>query len=262
MTCPVEPDLAMPSNSSDSSIRSPGACKNALEMPAKPECTQNLRDSWDLFYSQRGRSWGGITRDIPELPCSSRVLELGCGSGKTIRGIIGRGWRIVAIDISPRAVLLTRSIREEIFASDQGSDGKDPFSKDLTWDVELVAADGRLLPFRDEVFDAVFAFHVVGHLVGPQRYVMAGEIIRVTRRGGMVFFRGFSCDDLRARGDEIEKRTFIRGDGTITHYFTEEEVLNLFKQLSNVSLNTVRWSMRVEGMELIRSEIRAAFRKE
>jgi len=174
--------------------------------------------------------------------------------------MVGRGWSIVAVDISPRAIMLTRSIVE--VTSAQRSDGRDPCSKDLTWDVELVAADGRLLPFRDETFDAVFAFHVLGHLVGPERSVMAGEIIRVTRRDGLVFFRGFAFDDLRAGGDEIEERTFIRGDGTITHYFTEDEVINIFRQLSSTSVNTVRWSMRVGGLDLIRSEIRAAFRKE
>lgn len=256
---PVNPeDQATPSNASD--LRSSGVFRSCgQEQRAEPDSARNLRESWDLFYSRRGRSWGGITRDIPELPCGSRVLELGCGSGKTLRGMIGRGWRIVAIDISPKAVVLTRSIRDEIAADILGDFRA---SKDLTGDVELLAADGRLLPFMDGAFDAVFAFHVVGHLLGPQRSAMAGEIIRVTRSGGLVFFRGFSFDDLRAGGDEIEERSFIRGDGTITHYFTEDEVIDLFKPLLNLYVNTMRWKMRVGGIDLIRSEIRAAFRKE
>lgn len=255
-------DPAMPSNASASPVRSPGVCKSAPERPAEPHC-MNLRDSWDLFYLRSGRSWGGITRDIPELPCGSRVLELGCGSGKTLRGMIGRGWRIVAIDISPGALRLSRSIKEKVFVTfDKGGDAGTTSSKEIHGDLELVAADGRLLPFRDEAFDAVFAFHVVGHLVRPQRSVMAGEIIRVTRRGGLVFFRGFSFDDLRAGGEEIEEGTFIRGDGTITHYFTEDEVLDLFKPLLNFSIDTVKWRMRIEGVDLIRSEMRASFRKE
>lgn len=259
----VNPDQVPLSGASDHPIRSPGVRRGVgcgPERPAAPRVAQNLRDSWDLFYSRRGRSWGGVTRDIPELPCGSRVLELGCGSGKTIRGMIGRGWHIVAIDVSQRAVMLTRSIRDEETATRSGG-VRSISSKYIAGDVELVTADGRLLPFRDGAFDAVFAFHVVGHLVGPQRYAMAEEIKRATRVGGLVFFRGFSFDDLRARGDEIEERTFIRGDGTITHYFTDEEVLDLFKPLLNISINTVRWSMRVGGVDLIRSEIRAAFRK-
>lgn len=261
---PLNPDLsdpAMPSNASASPVRSPGALKSAPERSAEPHC-MNLRDSWDLFYRRSGRSWGGITREIPELPCGSRVLELGCGSGKTLRGMIGRGWRIVAIDISPGALGLSRSIKDVSVIFDKGGDAGTTSSKEIHGDLELVAADGRLLPFRDGTFDAVFAFHVVGHLVRPQRSVMAGEIIRVTRRGGLVFFRGFSFDDLRAGGEEIEERTFIRGDGTITHYFTEDEVLDLFKPLLNLSIDTVRWRMRVEGVDLLRSEMRAAFRKE
>ncbi|MCX8206229.1 MAG: class I SAM-dependent methyltransferase [Methanothrix sp.] len=265
MMRPANPDLsdpAMPSNASASPIRSPGVCRSAPERHAEPNCT-NLRDSWDQFYLRSGRSWGGITRDIPELPCGSRVLELGCGSGKTLRGMVGRGWRIVAIDVSPGALRLSRSIKENLFFTfDKRGDIGNPSSKELHGDLEFIAADGRHLPFRDEAFDAVFAFHVVGHLVRPQRSVMAGEIIRVTRKGGMVFFRGFSFDDLRAGGEEIEEGTFIRGDGTVTHYFTEDEVLDLFKPLLNISVDIVRWSMRVGGLDLIRSEMRAAFRKE
>lgn len=253
-------DPALLPDASDPAVLSPGARggeRCGAKLDAEMACMQNLRDSWDMFYSRRGRSWGGITRDIPELPRGSKVLELGCGSGKTIQGMIGRGWRIVAIDISRRAVGIARSILEEA-PSDFGASP----SKKIAGAVDLLTADGRYLPFRDGSFDAVFSFHVLGHLVRHQRSVMAGEIIRVTRRGGAVFFRGFSFDDLRAGGDEIEERTFIRGDGTITHYFTEDEVLRLFEPLQNVSVDTVRWSMRVGGVDLIRSEIRTAFRKE
>ncbi|MGD9911370.1 MULTISPECIES: class I SAM-dependent methyltransferase [Methanothrix] len=266
--CPVKSNLLGPAllpDASDSLIRSPGARRGKRcgpKLPAELACMQNLRDSWDMFYRRMGRSWGGVTRDIPDLPCGSRVLELGCGSGKTIRGMIGKGWRIVAIDISRRAVEISRSIKDGVTVASQLGNPSTNSSKGITEEVELLTADGRLLPFRDEVFDAVFAFHVLGHLLETQRSVVTREIIRVTRSGGLVFFRGFSFDDFRAGGDEIERGTFIRGDGTITHYFTEDEVLDLFKPLLNLSVNTVRWRMRVGGADLIRSEIRAAFRKE
>ncbi len=200
---------------------------------------KSLPDTWDPFYRRRGRMWGGITRDIPELPVGSRVLELGCGSGKTLRGMENRGWRVIALDISSEAIALSRA----------------------ACSAEFVIGDGRSLPFREGSFDAVFAFHVLGHLLETQRCAMRKEIVRVLRNGGMLFFRGFSSSDFRASGEEIEERTFLRGDGTLTHYFTEDEVVGIFDSLELVSVETVLWNLRIRGRDLPRAEIRATFRK-
>ena len=85
--------------------------------------------------------------DLPHLPEGSAVLELGCGDGKTLSGMPG-GWKIVALDISRQALQLSRR---------------------LLPDVELVLADACRLPLQSASFDAVFAFHVTGHLLAEGR---------------------------------------------------------------------------------------------
>ena len=65
--------------------------------------------SWDSDYSTRGRLWGGGVRNLPDLPEGTRVLELGCGDGKTLSAM-PRSWRIAALDISlPALRLCSRS---------------------------------------------------------------------------------------------------------------------------------------------------------
>lgn len=177
---------------------------------------------------------------MPHLPEGSAVLELGCGDGKTLAGMPGF-WRITALDISPQALRLARRVLP---------------------DAKLIVADARLLPFREESFNAVFAFHVTGHLLLPGREALAREVARVLCAGGKLFFREFGWEDMRmGQGEEVEASTFRRGEGILTHYFTESETEGLFSDLGPVSVATHRWKLRVKGVDLARAEVEAVFLK-
>ena len=196
--------------------------------------------AWDRDYARRGRVWGGSVKDLPALPDGSKVLEMGCGDGKTL-SIMPPSWRITAIDISMQALLLARQARPG---------------------ASLLLADGCRLPLQSEMFDALFAFHVTGHLFWDQRLAMAGEAARVLRPGGRLFFRDFSREDMRmGQGEEMEEVTFRRGSGIITHYFSEGEVSDIFSGLEIDLIRTQRWSMRIRGEKLLRSEVEAVLVK-
>ena len=62
-------------------------------------------------------------------------------------------------------------------------------------------------------------------------------------------------------GLEVEEATFLRGAGVITHYFTESETEELFCPLVPASIESVRWKMRVRGVDLVRSQVEAVFFK-
>jgi len=198
------------------------------------------RNAWDEDYRSRGRLWGGGAKNLPVLDTGSTVLELGCGDGKTLAAMPD-DWIVAAVDISHEALCLSRKI---------------------TASAELVLASACLLPFQNESFDAVFAFHVTGHLLALDRQALAREIARVLRRGGKLFFREFGKEDMRAgHGEELEHDTFRRGSGIFTHYFDESEVRGLFSDLKPASVGTHRWKLRVKGQDLVRAEVEAVFLK-
>lgn len=199
-------------------------------------------NAWDKDYRSRGRLWGGGTKNLPDLAAGSKVLELGCGDGKTLAAMQDRGWRATGLDISPEALRLSRA--------------------SLGPEANLLLADARHLPFKDQSFDAVFAFHVIGHLHQAGRKASSAEAARVLRPGGSLFFREFGLDDMRAgRGEEEEPGSFRRGGGVITHYFAGEEVARLFCDLTALSLQTRKWKMRVKGEDFWRCEVEAVFLK-
>ena len=201
-----------------------------------------VTDAWEEDYSRRGLLWGGVTHDLPLLPPGSRVLELGCGNGKTLLTMVQRGWEVTALDISPRAVSLSR----ERCRSSSDSD--------------FIIADSSVLPFKNTTFDAVFAVHLMGHLPEPDRKRVPYGLFPTLRPGGIIFFSDFSTEDFRyGSGCELEPATFRRGTGIITHYFSRQEVLDLFSPFTPVSVSIQRWKMRVRGKDLVRSEIKGIF---
>lgn len=190
--------------------------------------------AWDFDYKTRGRRWGGAPAPLPDLLAGSLVLECGCGNGKTLFAMQAKGWNVVGADFSSEAVKLC-----EGFA---------------------VLADVRRLPFPDDFFDAVFCWHVLGHLLLEGRKCAAAEILRVVKPSGSIFFKGFSRNDLRyGKGSSVEEHTFLKGDGVFTHYFDECSLHEVFGE-GEVYVSS--WKMRVLGEEYLREELCGIFRKE
>jgi ubiquinone/menaquinone biosynthesis C-methylase UbiE len=91
-----------------------------------------------------------------------RVLDLGCGQGDIGRHRPKRVRCVVGVDAAEDALRLA--------ASHEAVCG---------WD-----GDCGVLPFRDEVFDAIVAKDVLEHLVKP--WLIVAEMHRVLRKGGRV----------------------------------------------------------------------------
>jgi SAM-dependent methyltransferase len=198
--------------------------------------------AWEEDYTRRGVLWGGVTPDLPDLPLCSRVLELGCGNGKTLSTMIQRGWDVTAIDFATKAATLSRAV---VGGGFQG---------------HIIVADARSPPFQNDSFDAVFARHVIGHMDEADRKRMISKLPHILKPGGTLFFSDFSLNDFRfGKGNETEPATFRRNPGIITHYFTLGEVIDLFSKFTLVSIRVHQWPMRVLGNTLVRSEIQAIF---
>lgn len=209
---------------------------------SKTETVDVYRNVWDKDYQTRGRLWAGGLPSLPDLPSGSRVLELGCGNGKTLSAMLRYPWTIAALDVSAEAVLLGRVAAQE--------------------KADFLVADACHVPFRDLSFDAVFAFHVIGHALHADREKMTSEATRVLKRGGKLFFRDFGVEDMRSgTGVEVEPGTFRRGLGVTTHYFTEDETEDLFGMMKPVTVLTHKWKMRVRGKDFLRAEVEAEFQK-
>ncbi len=62
---------------------------------------EHFTGGWEDEYSRRGLLWGGATQDLPPVPAGSRVLEIGCGNGKTLSSMVQREWDVTSYRFLP-----------------------------------------------------------------------------------------------------------------------------------------------------------------
>jgi SAM-dependent methyltransferase len=234
-----------------------------------------LRDAWDTGYRTRGRIWGGSPGFIPPLPASGRVLELGCGDGKTLSFLVSSG-----TGMPPGVIEQPASAGSLMNAPDAGLRGQPGDGSKMTPVPDSGISRPASGPFPVEIIGVDFSLEALclcrGRTeFGPVRFVAADArclpfrdgtcslVLMLLSPGGSMYFAGFARGDMRAgKGVEVEPCTFRRNDGTITHYFAEDEVKELFTALNPVRVETRKWELRVRGVSHPRAEIDAWFTKE
>jgi SAM-dependent methyltransferase len=126
---------------------------------------------YDVFTPEANARLIAAFVRLSGLPRSSRVADLGCGSGVFTELLQREGYVSVGLDISPRLVALGRS--------------KYP-------GVELVEGDAENLPFGSESLDGVLLSGLIHHFPDPRRLI--AEVRRTLKPGGR--FVGFDPNRL------------------------------------------------------------------
>ena len=97
-----------------------------------------------------------------------RVLEYGCGTGKTTMLLARSGARVSAFDLSPVSIHVARARADR-----------------HGLEVDLAVAAGESLPYESETFDLVFGKAILHHLDAE---LGSRELHRVLRPGGRAVF--------------------------------------------------------------------------
>lgn len=160
----------------------------------------------------------------PEIVKDKDVLEVGCGMGTHASMLIRSGARLTAIDLTERAIAMTRR-RLELFGL-QGT---------------VRQADAEHLPFADNSFDTVWSWGVIHHSSSFDNCL--NEIKRVLRPGGnlmlMVYYKPslayyLHCGVIRGvlmggflRGKKLHDIYVQASDGFYARVFTKSELRKL-----------------------------------
>lgn len=199
---------------------------------------EDQRKAWDSFYSDNRRPWRGVA-DIGDLPFppGGRILEVGCGNGKTAVALAKRGFRVTGMDFSQKAIDICR---------------------ELILDADFVCASVLNIPFENGSFDGIVAFHVLEHLTDEELGTAAGELFRVMKNGSYIMVKCFAEGDMRSSKGTVSGDSVIRGNGILYHYFTEDELTSKMGMFECVSIRTVEDKTR---FGTVRRRIEAVFRK-
>jgi tellurite methyltransferase len=179
---------------------------------------------WDKIFAERGRVFTAPHSDIERVVKlirdndGSRILDLGCGTGRYVVHFTRLGFDVYAFDASPKALSMTQDwLKEEnLEANLCEHQMENPF------------------PYEDNVFDAVISIQVIHHNLMKNIRRTIKEIERVLRPGGILFvtFPVLHPGPVSEEDDwklvEVEEGTYIpqRGweSGIPHHYFTLEEI--------------------------------------
>lgn len=137
------------------------------------------------------RYWNDVLNDLPEsyrewfdaereflranTPAGSKVLELGCGEGRSMGYLQGLPSKLYGVDYNPQAVLQAR----ERFEKDHAT--------------SVLTEDGKELPFRDEWFDRVLCLTTPANF-GLDRSAFYSEMRRVLKPDGEILLSVFNED--------------------------------------------------------------------
>jgi ubiquinone/menaquinone biosynthesis C-methylase UbiE len=135
---------------------------------------------WDRFqgpFYSPGVREAALSRLVPR---GLRVADIGCGTGLLTLALAGVAEKVEAVDASEKMVRLTREKLRSAGATN----------------VTVRRAQAERLPFEDRSLDAVFAFHLLRHLVRPAGAI--AEIGRAVRPGGRVVFVELEPHGLRS----------------------------------------------------------------
>lgn len=133
-----------------------------------------MTEGYREFYERYWRSPAGDAVDEDRLtpqrlrefaravPVPSRILDAGCGSGRTTVALRRMGYDAIGIELSREAL---KAAPRDVLA----------FAR---------CAVDQALPFRDGIFDAVYCAEVLEHLFDPSSAVR--ECARVIRKGGRI----------------------------------------------------------------------------
>jgi SAM-dependent methyltransferase len=169
------------------------------------EAYDHLAPVYDEFNAQNDYEiWLGAVL-LPELaahglkdrPASddsrSRVLDIGCGTGRAFDPLLARGWQVFGIDLSTR--MLEKAAKHPAASGDRRL-------------IHLTQADARALPGYDHPFDLILALNdVINYATedGDLELVFGG-IARSLSENGLV------CFDVNTLG---LMRTNFAGEGMV-----------------------------------------------
>jgi ubiquinone/menaquinone biosynthesis C-methylase UbiE len=199
------------------------------------------KDAWNELYRSQSRPWKGVVTTRTPFPFQKgdRILDIGCGNGKTSLALMEKGYNVTGIDVSEVAVDSCRKLYGDRMRS--------------------ICASVSSIPLNDGEMDGAVMIHVLEHLDNDELKAAMNELYRILKAGAKIFVRVFHRDDMRSdKGERVDESTVVRGNGIRYRYFTEDELRAVFSNFHEISMIRVNNRTKV-GQD--RSRIEAVFER-
>jgi methyltransferase-like protein 6 len=221
-------------------------------------------NAWEVFF--REHSTARFFRErryfplaFPALNVASSVLEIGAGAGAALLPVLRsnpNANRIVATDVSASSLAQLKRCAQEVIGGKEGEAGDrrrvvvSTAVVDGTAETDAFVAsverqlrrrqqqgDDSILPIKDSFDAVIIAFTLSAVPPGePMRRMLRNAAACLKPGRGVLCLRDHALGDLvqlRIPPEQVlpgYEHTYVRGDGTMAHFFTVEELEGLARE--------------------------------
>jgi ubiquinone/menaquinone biosynthesis C-methylase UbiE len=189
---------------------------------------------WDKIYREQGEVQHEvlptviIASEIYKKHNCSKVMDLGCGTGRHTIYLANKGFHVYATDVSEKGLDITKSKVINLALEN----------------VEFKQHDMRDIPFESNFLDAILCVWTTGHGKLSDAISNVNEMYRVLKPNGIVVIDYISTEDAHyGKGQLIEKDTFLNnmeGEESIPHHYSSrEEIEDLYHEFSHVDIKPI-----------------------
>ena len=170
----------------------------------------NQEPLWNKLYNTK-LVWKKETINLPKLFRGKSILELGVGTGKTLKSILKQKPKsVTAIDFSEEALKIC---------------------KDSIEDSQVMFVNSNILAFNPkEKFDIIVCYYVLNNLTKEERKKAIEKMKELLTEKGIILFEDFAKGDFR---ENVKRK-----DDLFCHFFSETEVKELFDVFSDIQIKT------------------------
>lgn len=166
----------------------------------------NQRHAWSNFYNSF--KWNGVSNIQwfssyikPEI----NVLELGCGNGKTLIELSKFNLNITAIDLSQKAIDISKNTVKN--------------SK-----IKYVRLDVMDIESLNETYDLIIGNYFLHHFIDSSAEIVLKKLYSVLNKDGIIAMENFSINDVRfSKGKKLDDTVFLRNN-ILYNYFSKERL--------------------------------------